>query len=77
MDELGFRYAFTPRYSPQFNGIEQVWNMSKHYIKKERLNLIQNGKKFDLKRLIFESLNRIILMSISGCINRSLALLHI
>ena len=34
MDELGFRYAWTPRYSPQYNGIEEVWNMSKQFIKK-------------------------------------------
>ena len=40
MDELGFRYAWTPRYSPQYNGIEEVWSLSKRYIKKERLNAI-------------------------------------
>ena len=33
MDELGFRYAWCPRYSPQYNGIEEVWAMSKRYIK--------------------------------------------
>ena len=33
MDDLGFRYAYTPRYSPQYNGIEEVWAMSKAYIK--------------------------------------------
>ena len=25
MDELGFEYAWTPPYSPQYNGIEEVW----------------------------------------------------
>ena len=34
MEELGYRYTWTPRYSPQYNGIEEVWNMSKQYIKK-------------------------------------------
>ena len=40
MDELVFRYCCTPRYSPQYNGIEEVWSQSKAYIKKERLNAI-------------------------------------
>ena len=40
IDELGFRYAFTPRYSPWYNGIEEVWAMSKHWLKRERLNAI-------------------------------------
>ena len=72
MDELGFRYAYTPRYSPQYNGIEEVWSISKAYIKKERLNSIIIGKKKNLIDLIFESLNRINVMSIAGCMNRSL-----
>ena len=25
MEELSFRWAFTPRYSPAYNGIEDVW----------------------------------------------------
>jgi transposase len=40
MDELGFRWAWTPRYSPQYNGIEEVWSMCKSYVKKQRLNAI-------------------------------------
>ena len=40
MDELGFRYTYTPRYSPQYNGIEEVWAISKAYVKKERLNAL-------------------------------------
>ena len=40
MEELSFRWAYTPRYSPAFNGIEEMWSISKAYIKKERLNEI-------------------------------------
>ena len=40
MDELGFRWCYTPRYSPAYNGIEELWAASKAYIKKERLNAI-------------------------------------
>ena len=29
MDELGFLYAWTPKYSPQYNGIEEVINIGK------------------------------------------------
>ena len=77
MDELGFRWAWTPRYSPQYNGIEEVWAMSKRFIKEERLNLIQNGYDFDLNELIKESFDRMSILSISKCINRSLNLLNL
>ena len=40
MEELSFRWAFTPRYSPSFNGIEEVWAQSKQWLKQERLNAI-------------------------------------
>ena len=40
MDELGFRYAYTPRYSPAFNPIEETFAEVKHYIKKKRLSAI-------------------------------------
>ena len=29
MDELGFKYTWTPVYSPQYNGIEEVINIGK------------------------------------------------
>ena len=29
MDELGFGYSWTPAYSPQYNGIEEVFAMAK------------------------------------------------
>jgi transposase len=77
MDELGFRWAWTPRYSPQYNGIEEVWAMSKRFIKEERLNLIQNEYDFDLNELIKESFDRMSILSISKCINRSLNLLNL
>ena len=40
MDELGFKYCYTPRYSPQYNGIEEVWAMAKQHIRKERFSMI-------------------------------------
>ena len=36
MDELGLKYCYTPPYSPEYNGIEEVWAISKAYIKKKR-----------------------------------------
>ena len=38
MDELGFRWAYTPRYSPRYNPIEEVFSKVKQYIKSKRLN---------------------------------------
>ena len=29
MDELGFRYSWTPPYSPKYNGIEEVFSIAK------------------------------------------------
>ena len=29
MDELGFRYSWTPPYSPSYNGIEEVFSIAK------------------------------------------------
>jgi transposase len=43
-DELGFMYTFTPVYSPQFNGIEEVINMGKKIVKDKRLELILTNK---------------------------------
>ena len=73
MDELGFRYCWTPPYSPETNGIEEVWSQSKRYIKEQRLNALANNKEVNLYTLIYESFDRISNLSISGCINRSLS----
>ena len=40
MDELGFLYAYTPVYSPQYNGIEEVINIGKKKVKNVRLEMI-------------------------------------
>ena len=49
MNELGFRWTWTPRYQPWYNGIEEVWAMSKRYIKQERLNAVLNGRNVNMK----------------------------
>ena len=77
MDELGFMYCWTPVYSPRYNGIEEIINIGKQEIKKKRLDAILNGKEIDLDKLILKSFENINVMSISGCINRSLSLLSI
>mgnify|MGYP001157521180 CR=1 FL=1 len=44
MDELGFHYTYTPAYSPQYNGIEEVIGIGKREVKKRRLEMIQTGE---------------------------------
>ena len=44
MDELGFQYTYTPVYSPQYNGIEEVIGIGKAVVKKRRLEMILNNK---------------------------------
>ncbi len=77
MNELGFKWAWTPRYSPWYNGIEEVWAMSKQYIKRERLNAIMNGREINLNKLITESFERMNPLVVSKCVNRSLSLLNL
>ena len=62
---------------PRYNGIEEIINIGKQEIKKKRLDAILNGKEIDLDKLILKSFENINVMSISGCINRSLSLLNI
>ena len=59
MDELSFRYAYTPRYSPWYNGCEEVWSMSKQYIRKKRLSAIMNDREVVIKDLIMKSFDKI------------------
>lgn len=59
MDELGFFYTYTPVYSPQYNGIEEVIGIGKSIVKKRRLNMIMNGEFEHLKSVIIDSFNKI------------------
>ena len=77
MDELSFRYAYTPRYSPWYNGCEEVWSMSKQYIRKKRLSAIMNDKEVVINDLIMKSFDKIDIQSIAKCISRSLSLLNL
>ena len=77
MNELGFRHAWTPRYSPEYNGIEEVIGIGKQIVKKKRLDMILTKKQEDLKKLIDSSFRSIDYISIAKCINRSLNLLNL
>lgn len=68
MDELSFAYTFTPAYSPQYNGVEEVINIGKQMIKKQRLDCLLNGRGEDLKEMIVNSFNSINVMHIKKCV---------
>ena len=55
MEELGFLYTFTPAYSPQYNGIEQVINIGKKVVKQERLELVQRDEPANLRQIIADA----------------------
>ena len=55
MDELGFLYAYTPVYSPQYNGIEEVINIGKKKVKNTRLEMLVQNKPIDLRHVILSS----------------------
>ena len=57
MDDLGFLYTYTPVYSPQYNGVEEVISMAKRLIKNRRLELILTGEKEDLNKMILGYFN--------------------
>jgi transposase len=77
LDELGIDYCYTPAYSPQFNGIEEVWAMGKRTVKQERLSAIQNNRDFDLTEIIHSAFKRIEIEKISNCINKALTNLRL
>ena len=55
MDELGFLYAYTPVYSPQYNGIEEVINIGKKKVKNVRLEMLVQNKPIDLRHVILSA----------------------
>ena len=55
MNELGLDYTYTPVYSPQYNGIEEVIGIGKKEVKRRRLDGITNNQKEDLREIIRES----------------------
>ena len=71
MDELGFAYVYLPIYSPQFNGVEEVFAIAKKIIKGKRLEAIVNGKEFDLFEIIKDSFESINVLNIKNCIKHS------
>ena len=71
MDELGFAYVFSPIYSPQFNGVEEVFAIAKKIIKDKRLDAIVNRKEFDLFEIIKDSFESINVLNIKNCIEHS------
>ena len=75
MQELGLHYAYTPVYSPQYNGIEEVIGMGKRAVKKRRLELIQRGEEENLEEIIREAFESIDAQQVAKCIARSLSLL--
>ena len=77
MDELGFLYTYTPAYSPQYNGIEEVIGIGKTLIKKRRLDTILGNEEENLEDIIYNSFKSISSQPIAKCINRSLAVLGV
>ena len=77
MDELGFSYTYTPVYSPQYNGIEEVINIGKKLIKDKRLELILQNKQENLTKIILDSFQNIEPQQIAKCMARSLELLDL
>jgi len=59
LNELGFKFSYTPAYSPAYNGIEEVWSMAKRKIRNERLNKIINGERIEMKSLILNAFDQI------------------
>ena len=72
MDELGFYYAYTPIYSPKYNGIEEVIGIGKQLIKEKRLELIMRREYIDLLTVISDCLHNIDTHKAAKCIARSL-----
>ena len=59
MNELGFKYCYTPVVSPRYNPIEETFGIAKAKIKKKRLNKILNNTNESLNKIIISSFNEI------------------
>ena len=68
IDDLGFRLSFTPRYSPDYNGIESVFSMVKDNIKRQRLSAIVNNKRVNLNYMISKALNELCPHKVAKCV---------
>ena len=77
MDELGFHYTYTPAYSPQYNGIEEVIGIGKRKVKQLRLERILKDEPVDLENIIRGAFNGIDIQQVAKCIARSLQLLNL
>ena len=77
MTELGFSYTYTPAYSPQYNGIEEVIGIGKGRVKKMRLQKIMSGQHVDLREMITEAFTTIDTQQVAKCIARSMHLLNL
>ena len=77
MDELGFSYTYTPIYSPQYNGIEEVIGIGKKLVKSQRLENILRGANPNLRELIQEAFEGICPHQAAKCMARSLQLLDL
>ena len=75
MHELGFHFSYTPVYSPQYNGIEEVIGIGKRAVKKRRLELILRGQEENLEEIIRDAFEDIDTQQVAKCIARSLHLL--
>ena len=51
-EKLNFVPIWNIKYSPDYNPIETVFAQVKLWYKRERLNLLANGKEIDTKALI-------------------------
>ena len=75
MNELGFSYTFTPVYSPQYNGIEEVIGLGKKAVKKKRLEMLLNNQEGDIRDVIRDSFEGLDTQQVAKCMARSLQLL--
>ena len=77
IDDLSFRLSFTPRYSPDYNGIESVFSMVKDNLKRQRLYAIMNNKRVNLNYMISKAFNELCPHKVAKCVAKSLELLGI
>ena len=77
MDMLGFHYTYSPKYSPQYNGVEEIINIGKKTVKKVRLDMIVNGQRLPLKKVVHDAFVNIDELMVSKCVVRSLRLLNL
>jgi len=67
MEDLDISPIYNVPYSPQFNGIEHYWSLSKQKYRKKLLMLTTEGETVNIRELVEKSILEVGDQAVKGC----------